>query len=108
MPYEISPYPSDNNRAESVSKLFLSLCVFLRLKELNKAALRLQINGQAEHYNRDIVAGMRHYVSEHPSNFDTYVWPLMYAYNTEMDRATGLSLSNIVLPREPPSRTAFD
>lgn len=34
-------------------------------------------NGQAERFSSTLVSRMRHYVSEHQTNWDTYLFPLM-------------------------------
>lgn len=90
-----------------MSEIITTLCVFLEVNKLTKTAYGPETNGQAERYNCIIVARVHQYVSEHQSNWDTYIKPLTYAYNTQTHRMTETSLFNISLPREPPSGGTF-
>lgn len=47
-----------------------------------------QGNVQTERINRTILQGMRHYVADHPTDWDLYTGTLRYAYNTQMHYPT--------------------
>ena len=102
IPYGIPSYVLTDNGPQFTSKFFACLCAFLGSKLLNTTAYHPQTNGQAERFNRTIVARMRHYVNEHQTDWDDYVQPLTYGYNCQVHRTTGTTPFSLVLSREPP------
>lgn len=89
-----------------MSKFFTTLRVF-EIRELRTTAYQLKTNVQVEIYRRPIVARLQHNVSEHQRDWDSYVQPSMYAYNTQTRRATEALPFNVVVPREWPSTATF-
>lgn len=106
-PYGIPSYVLTDNGRQLVSKLFTTLWPLLQVRKLISETYYLQTNGQGESSNCTIFAALRHYVSDYQRNLDMYVQPPMYAYNTQMSKATETSLGNLILPREPLSAASF-
>lgn len=79
------------NRPQIVRKFFETLRTFLGVKDLTTTAYHPQANGQAERYNKIIVPRLRHHVAEHQRNWDLFVQPLTYAYNTQVPHPTGMT-----------------
>ncbi|CDF39905.1 unnamed protein product [Chondrus crispus] len=65
-----------------------------------------QTNGQTERFNRTLVQRLRHYVAEHQRDWDEYIQPLTFAYNTQVHRSTETTPFDLVLTR-PPSGLAL-
>lgn len=59
--------------------------------------------GQAERFNRTLLAGLRKYIGDHPTDWDLYTGALTFAYNTHVHTATGFSPFELVLSRPPAS-----
>ena len=49
-----------------------------------------------------MAARLRHYVSEHQDNWDQFVQPLTYAYNSQVHASTGVTPFSLTLSRQPP------
>lgn len=65
-----------------------------------------QTNERVEWYNRTMVTRLRHYVAENQKNWDKYVQPLSYAYNTQEHKPPNITPFSLVLTRHPPELTA--
>lgn len=86
--YGISNYLLSDYGPQFVSKFFGAICGFLGVKQLTTTAYHPQTNGQTELYKKVIVSRLRHYIDENQSDWDKYVQPLTYAYNTQTHRST--------------------
>ena len=60
-----------------------------------------QSNGQTERFNRTLVQRLRHYLEEHQRDWDDYVQPLTFAYNTQVHRSTETTPFDLLLTRPP-------
>ena len=60
-----------------------------------------------ERFNRTILASLRHYVAEHPKDWDLFSDALTYAYNTQAHESTSVAPFELVLSR-PPAPLAFE
>ena len=49
-----------------------------------------------------VVQRLQHYVEEHQRDWDDYVQPLTFAYNTLVHRSTETTPCDLVLTRPPP------
>lgn len=92
---EILPYgiPKDilaNNGYQFTSKVFAALCASLRTKQETTTEYHLQCNGQVEWYCRKLATRLPHYKDEHQQDWDIFIKPLTYAYNTPVHRTTGM------------------
>ena len=95
---------SDNGR-QFTSKFFQAVCRLLGINNAFTSAYHPQTNGQAERYNRTLLAALRNYVDEHQSDWDQYAAPLTYAYNCHVHRSTKTTPFDLVLSRPPPPFT---
>ena len=58
-------------------------------------------NGQAERFNKTIVTALRHYVADHPKDWDLYSDLLTFGYNSQVHSSTRVSPFSLVLSRVP-------
>lgn len=82
-----------------LSKFFGSLCTYIKTKHMKTTEYNSQTNRQVERYDKTIVACLRHYVATHRRDWDLFVQPLTYAYNTQAHRYTKIRPFNLVLTR---------
>ena len=94
-----------DNGSQFTSKLFLHICSELKVRNAFTTTYHPQTNGQAERFNRTILAGLRAFVSEHPRSWPQYAELLTYAYNTQAHPSLGVSPFELVLSNPPPSLT---
>lgn len=72
------------------------------LPRMTRNAYHARTSGQPERYNKTIIDRLRHYVSEHWSDWDAYDGPLSYGYNARVHRsACAVPFSQTFSP-EPP------
>ena len=74
----------------------------LGITNLYTSAYHPQTNGQVERYNQTIASMLHNYVNEHQDDWDVYVGPLTYAYNSHIHRTTRTTPFELVLNRPPP------
>ena len=84
------------------AKFFHSTCHVLGVTKLYASAYHPQTNGQVERYNRTIASMLRNYVSDHQGDWDVYVGPLTYAYNSHIHRTTRTKPFELIVSRPPP------
>ena len=92
-----------DNGTQFTARFFMNVCRILGIKKVFTTAYHPQANGQAERFNRTILAGLRNYVSESQRDWDEWLEPLTYAYNMQVHRSTGTTPFDLVLTRHPPS-----
>lgn len=87
-----------SQKTTTVRQLYFLIVIYVPcLKHFTNSAYYWQINGQAEHYNKTIVARLRHYVVEHQRNWDVFTKLLRYAYGTQMHFTMGTTSFRLVL-----------
>ena len=91
-----------DNGSQFASRSFLQVCRILGIYKVFTTEYHPQTNGQAERFNRTILASLRDYVSESQKDWDEWIEPLTYAYNCQVHRSTGMTPFNLVLSRHPP------
>lgn len=91
-----------DNGSQFASRFFLQVCKILGIHKVFTTEYHPQTNGQAERFNRTILASLRDYVSESQKDWDEWLEPLTYAYNCQVHRSTGMTPFNLVLSRHPP------
>ena len=91
-----------DNRPQFNAKFFHSTCRVLGITDLFTSAYHAQTNGQVERYNGTIAAMLRNYVGKHQDDWDLYVGPRWYAYNSHVNRTTRTTPFELVLSRPPP------
>ena len=77
------------------------MCALLGVRHYLTTAYHLQPNGQTERFNRTLVQRLRHYAEEHQRDWDDYVQPLTFAYNTQVHRSTETTPFDLVLTPPP-------
>ena len=92
-----------DNGSQFASKLFQELCTLLGIKNVFTSTYHPQANGQVERFNRTIIASLRHYVNDHPKDWDLFTDALTYAYNTQRHKSTKHAPFELVLARRPPT-----
>ena len=94
--------PSANRqRPQFTARYFQHALTSLGVKHVPTSTYHPQTNGQTEQYNGAIVSRLRHYVAEHQRNWDAFVQPLTYAYNTQVHRSTKCTPIELVTARRP-------
>ena len=83
------------------AKFFQSACRLLGITNLYTSVHDPQTNGQVERYNRTIASMLRNYVNEHQDDWDVYVRPLTYAYNSYVHRTTRTTPFELVINKPP-------
>ena len=91
-----------DNGTQFTATFFRNVCRILRIHKVFTTEYHPQTNGQAERFNRTIVAAIRNYVSDSQRDWDEWLGPLTYAYNTQVHRSTGTTPFDLVLSRHPP------
>ena len=91
-----------DNGSQFAARFFLKVCKILGIHKVFTTEYHPQTNGQAERFNRTILASLRNYVSESQKDWDEWLGPLTYAYNCQVHRSTGMTPFNLVLSRPPP------
>ena len=93
---------SDNGK-QFTARLFVDTCRVLGIKNVFTTTYHPQTNGQVERFNRTILSSLRHYVAEHPRDWDFFSDALTYAYNTQAHASTMLAPFELVLSLPPPA-----
>ena len=91
---------SDNGK-QFTANFFQSLCRILGTKNVYTTTYNPKCNGQVERFNRTILAALRHYLDDHPKDWDLFTDALTYAYNTQVHSSTNASPFELVLARKP-------
>ncbi|CAN8062790.1 unnamed protein product [Agarophyton chilense] len=101
-PYGTLLYLLMDNGSQFVSKFFSQVCATLGIKYVTTTAYHPQTNDQAERFKCTLLNRLAHYVSEHQLDWDHYIGPLVYAYNTQVHASTGTMPFHLTLARAPP------
>ena len=91
-----------DNGAQFTAAFSRNVCRILGIQKVFTTEYHPQANGQAERFNRTIMAAIRNYVSDTQRDWDEWLGPLTYAYNTQVHRSTGTTPFDLVLSRHPP------
>ena len=92
-----------DNGLQFAAKLFIDICRIIAIKNVFTTTYHPQCNGQVERFNRSIINALRHYVADHPKEWDLFTDALTFAYNTQVHSTTGLSPFELVLSSRPPT-----
>lgn len=82
--YVITSKPPDNNVPQFVSKFLAAVCSSFQMNNVTTTEYHAQTNGHAENFNFTLISCLRHYITEHQTDCDTYLLPLGYAYNVQV------------------------
>ena len=80
---------------------FHSACQIRGITNFYTSGYHPQTNNQVERYICTIAFMLRNYVNEHQDDWDLYVGPLTYAYNSHVQRSTRTNSFELVLSRPP-------
>ena len=96
-----------DNGSQFTAGFFRTVCRILGIHKVFTTEYHPQTNGQAERYNRTLLAALRNFVSDSQRDWDEWLGPVTYAYNTQVHRSTGTTPFDLVLSR-PPSQPLVD
>lgn len=80
----------------------------LNAKNAVSSAYHLQVNGQVERYNKNILARLHHVGASQQRDCKHFSPPWTQAYNTQAHRSTSTTPFSFVLSRHPRGPTTFD
>lgn len=86
---------------------FSQRCTHLCTKQSTKTAYHLLTNGQVKRNNKTILTRLRHHVADHQRDWDLFVQPLSYVYNTQLHRSTNTTEFSLVLSPNPAGPAPF-
>ena len=95
-------YLLSDRGTQFVSSFMQSCCKILGIRQVFTSAYHPQTNGQAERFNRTLLAGIRALCGEHSREWDSMVGSIAYGYNTTVNRTIGMSPFELVLTTPPP------
>ena len=95
-----------DNGPQFAAKFFYAVCALLGVRNYPTTAYHPLTNGQTERLNRTLAQRLRHYVEEHQRDWDEYIQPLKFTYNTQVHGSTETTPFDLVLTR-PPSGLAL-
>ena len=99
--YGAPRYVVTDNGPQFAAKFFDAVCALLGVRHYLTTAYHHQSNWQTERFNPTLVQRLQHYVEEHQHDWDDYVQPLTFAYNTRVHRSTETTPFDLVLTRPP-------
>ena len=88
--------------AQFVSRFMRGTCRILGIRQAFTAACHPQTNGQAERFNRTLLASLRAFCGEHPKQWSNFLQAIIYGYKSTVHRATKLTPLQLVLTVPPP------
>lgn len=92
------------NGGTFTAKHFQDVCNILNVHNALPKTHHPQTNVHVERYNRTILAALRHYIADHPRDWNLYCRTLTFSYNTTPLTITGYVPFDLVLskPTKPP------
>lgn len=103
--YELPRYPLANNGVQFTSKFFATLRTLHDVKHIITTAYHPQTKSKAGRYNRAILICLRHYVTEHQKDWNTFLQRLTHALHAKVLRSTNQTLYNLVSRQQLPGPT---
>lgn len=92
-----------DNGPQFAAKFFQQVCKTLGTVNKFTTTYHPQANGQVERFNRTVLAGLRAFVAEHPQRWHEFAPSLAFAYNTQVNPATGERPFDLVVSHPPNS-----
>ena len=83
------------------SKLMKEVAKIMQVEKTYITPLHPQANGLMERFNSTISTMLAIYVSNNPTDWDKYITPLLFAYNTSFTTATGETPYFLLYGRDP-------
>ena len=97
---------SDQGRC-FISQEFLDFCKAWNIKKNTSTSYHPQTQGLVERYNQTIIQILKRYVSENPTAWDEWLAYATFAYNSTVQRNTGMSPYEVLFGRKPTSSFAL-
>lgn len=91
-----------DKRPQFLSKFSAALCDSMRNRLFTPTEYHLESNGQVEWFNKTLVARLRHYIDENQTDWDLFMQPIAYGYNTQVHCTTRTFPISLIHRREPP------
>jgi len=91
-----------DNGSQFTAQLFEFLCSHMGVRHALTTTYHPQTNGQAERFNRTLLASLRAFVGEHPKSWAEFVGAVTYAYNTQVHSSTRVPPFDLVVTSPPP------
>jgi len=95
-------YLLSDRGTQFVSKFMQKVCKILGIRQAFTAAYHPQTNGQAERFNRTLLAALRTFCGEHPKQWGQFLQAIVYGYNSTYHRAIKMSPLQLILTIPPP------
>lgn len=105
--YRIPFKPLTENGPQLVSNFFVAVCRLLWVNNITITEHHKQTSGQRERFNCNLFSQLRHYVSEQKTDLDTYLLPLTYSYNIQVQRAINMPLFSMAVTQAAPGPAKF-
>ena len=94
-------YVLTDNGGQFAGRFFADTSRILGASNFFTTTYHPQCNGQVERYNSTLVQALRHYIADHPQDWDLYAETLTFAYNTQPHTSTGIAPFELVLSNPP-------
>jgi transposase InsO family protein len=94
-------YVLSDNGKQFTAKFFMDVCRIVGTKNYFTTTYHPQANGQVERFNSTLVQAMRHFIADHPRDWDLYSDAVTYAYNTQPHSSTHVAPFELVLSNPP-------
>ena len=91
-----------------MSQLFQEVRRLLGIRNVFTTTYHAQTNGQADRSSKSILKALRHYVGEHPKDWDLFSDTLTFPYNAQVHTSTKLVPFELVLSRPPRNQSLQD
>jgi hypothetical protein len=101
MNYGPPTYVLSDNGKQFTSQFFLDVCRIVGTKNYFTTTYHPQANGQVERFNNTLVQAMRHFIADHPRDWDLYSDAVTFAYNTQPHSSTKVAPFELVLSNPP-------
>jgi hypothetical protein len=82
------------------SKLIDELCKSLKIKKLRSSPYHPACNGEVERQNKSLKSMLSCYVNNNHNNWDQFLQPVVFAYNTAIHGTTGISPFEMVFGKQ--------
>ena len=105
--YGSPSYVLSDNGPQFTGRFFRETCRLLGTNNMYTTTYHPRANGQVERYNSTVFRALRHYITDHPREWDTYADAVTYAYNCQPHTSTKLAPFSLVLSN-PPGPTGLD
>lgn len=90
-----------DNGSQFTAQIFEFLCSHMGVRHALTTTYHPQTNGQAERFNRTLLASLRAFAGEHPKSWAEFVGSVTYAYNTQVHSSTKVPPFDLIVTSPP-------